>query len=56
MKQELATIASLVNKTDIDKVLIIGDHTPPYLFKIERDLFYPNIVPAILIEKRSQIK
>ena len=56
MKQELATIASLVNKTDVDKVLIVGDHTPPYLFKIERDLFYPNIVPAILIEKRNQLK
>lgn len=56
MKQELATIASLIDKTDVDKVLIVGDHVPPYLFKIERDLFYPNIVPAILIEKRNQFK
>jgi len=56
MKQELATIASLIDKTDVDKVLIVGDHVPPYLFKIERDLFYPNIVPAILIEKRNQLK
>ena len=56
MKQELATIASLIDKTDVDKVLIVGDHVPPYLFKIDRDLFYPNIVPAILIEKRNQFK
>ncbi len=55
MTQELATIANLINKSDVDKVLIVGDHAPPYLFKIERDLFYPNTVPAILIEKRNKL-
>lgn len=56
MSQELASIANLINKSDVDKVLIIGDHTPPYLFKVERNLFAPNLVPAILIEKRNPTK
>lgn len=56
MNQELASLADLINKSDVDKVLIIGDHAPPYLFKVERNMFAPNLVPAILIEKRNPKK
>jgi len=54
MSQELARLATLINKSDVDKVLIIGDHAPPYLFKVERNMFAPNLVPAILIEKKMK--
>ena len=53
MNQELKSIANLINKSDVDKVLIIGDHAPPYIFKNERNLFATNYVPSILIEKKN---
>ena len=53
MNQELISIAILINKTDVDKVLIIGDHAPPYIFKNERNLFATDNVPSILIVKRD---
>ena len=56
MNQELASLANLINNSDVDKVLIIGDHAPPYLFKVERNMFVPNLVPAILIERKNQTK
>ncbi|MEI7589348.1 MAG: hypothetical protein WCJ68_07620, partial [Chitinophagia bacterium] len=56
MSKELSNLASLINKSDVDKVLIIGDHPPPFIYKVERNLFLPNIVPAIIIEKRPPLK
>ena len=56
MNQELTSIANLINKSDVDKVLIIGDHAPPYIFKNERNLFATDYVPSILIEKKNQAK
>jgi transcriptional regulator with XRE-family HTH domain len=53
MNQELISIANLINKSDVDKVLIIGDHAPPYIFKNERNLFATDYVPSILIEKKN---
>ena len=53
MNQELISIANLINESDVDKVLIIGDHVPPYIFKNERNLFATNYVPSILIEKKN---
>jgi len=53
MNKELISIANLINKSDVDKVLIIGDHAPPYIFKNERNLFATNYVPSILIEKKK---
>jgi hypothetical protein len=56
MNQELASLANLINNSDVDEVLIIGDHATPYLFKVERNMFVPNLVPAILIEKKRPKK
>jgi hypothetical protein len=53
MNQELISIANLINKSDVDKVLIIGDHAPPYIFKNERNLFAADYVPSILVEKKN---
>jgi hypothetical protein len=53
MNQELKSIANLISMSDVDKVLIIGDHAPPYIFKNERNFFAPYYVPSILIEKKN---
>ena len=52
MNEELSFLASLITKYDVDRVLIIGDHAPPFIFKEERSLFSPDFVPAIIIEKK----
>lgn len=53
MNKELISIANLINKSDVDKVFIIGDHAPPYIFKNERNLFATDYVPSILVEKKN---
>ena len=52
MNQQLSYLAALINKSDVDRVLIIGDHAPPFIFKEERKLFSPNYVPAMIIVKK----
>ena len=52
MSEELSFLASLVNKYDVDRILIVGDHAPPYIFKEERSLFADQLVPAIIIQKK----
>lgn len=53
MHQELEALVKIINKSDVDKVLIVGDHCPPYIFKVERDLFNQKLVPAVLIERKN---
>ncbi len=52
MSEELSYLAALINKYDVDRVIIVGDHAPPYLFKEERSLFSDHLVPAIIIQKK----
>ncbi|MEN9701528.1 MAG: hypothetical protein RIR55_848 [Bacteroidota bacterium] len=52
MKQELKYLAALIKNSTADRILIIGDHAPPFIFKEERKLYLPNLVPALFIEKR----
>ena len=53
MNQELEYLVQQINSSDVDKVLIIGDHAPPFIYKVERDLFEKNLVPAIYIERKN---
>jgi len=53
MTEELTFLAKLINQYDVDRVLIVGDHAPPFLFKEERSLFSNETVPAILIQKKG---
>jgi len=53
MNQELKYLAALISKNDVDKVLIIGDHAPPFVFNSERDFFSSEYVPALIIEKKK---
>lgn len=48
---ELKCLAQLVNKSNIDRMLIIGDHAPPFLLQKEKNIFSQIHVPAILIER-----
>ena len=52
MKQELNSLAQLIKNSKADRILIIGDHAPPFIFKEERKLYLPNLVPALFIEKK----
>lgn len=56
LTQELKYLADLINKSDVDRVLIIGDHAPPFLFKNERMLFSSTYVPALIIEKAPNFR
>ena len=53
MNQELEYLVQQINSSEVDKVLIIGDHAPPFIYKVERDLFEKNLVPAIYIERKN---
>jgi hypothetical protein len=52
MKQELNSLAQLIKNSDADRILIIGDHSPPFIFKEERKLYIPNLVPALFISRK----
>lgn len=52
MKSQLNFLAEIISKGEADRILIIGDHTPPFLYNEERKLFIPNLVPAIFLEKK----
>jgi hypothetical protein len=52
MKQELNSLAQLIKNSDADRILIIGDHAPPFIFKEERKLYIPNLVPALFISRK----
>jgi hypothetical protein len=52
MTQELNSLAQLIKNSDADRILIIGDHSPPFIFKEERKLYIPNLVPALFISRK----
>jgi len=51
LTQELSYLSELIKKSNIDKIVIVGDHMPPFIFKEERSLFIPQYVPAIIVKK-----
>lgn len=53
LDQELKYLAELVNKNKVDRMLIIGDHAPPFLLEKEKNFFSQTHVPAILIERKK---
>jgi hypothetical protein len=52
MRQQLSFLATIIKNSDADRILIIGDHAPPFIFKEERKLYLPNLVPALFIVKK----
>lgn len=53
INQELKRLAETIVKSDMDMVLIIGDHPPPFVLNSEREAFSSVYVPAIIIKKRK---
>jgi hypothetical protein len=51
IKKFLGYVAKNLDKTKWNKVLIVGDHMPPYVRKTDRDFYSDEQVPYLLIEQ-----
>ena len=51
IKEQFNFIAELLKKYPIDKLVIVGDHPPPFLKNSERAFYSKKYVPAIIISK-----
>jgi hypothetical protein len=38
----------------VDKLIIVGDHPPPFLTESERSNYSSMFVPALIIEKKAK--
>ena len=52
LQEQLDHIAYLLHKYPLDKLVIVGDHPPPFLLKPERNLYQEKLVPALIITKK----
>lgn len=51
IKEQFNFIAELLKKYPIDKLVIVGDHPPPFIKNSERAFYSKKLVPAIIITK-----
>ena len=51
LKEQFKSIALLLEKYPIDKLVIVGDHPAPFVNTNERDFYSKKWVPAIIIKK-----
>jgi hypothetical protein len=51
IKEQFNFIAELLKKYPIDKLVIVGDHPPPFLKNSERAFYSKKYVPAIILSK-----
>lgn len=54
IKQQFSFLADLLKKYPVDKLLIVGDHPPPFLTESERRHYSSMFVPALIIEKKAK--
>jgi len=52
LQEQITYLAYLLEKFSIDKLVIVGDHPPPFLLKLERNLYQEKLVPALIITKK----
>ena len=50
-KEQFKTIAAILEKYPIDKLVIVGDHPAPFVNTSERDFYSKKWVPALIIKK-----
>lgn len=50
-KEQFKTIAAILEKYPIDKLVIVGDHPAPFVNTNERDFYSKKWVPALIIKK-----
>jgi hypothetical protein len=53
LQEQFAHLSYLLQKFPIDKLIIVGDHPPPFLIKNVRNLYDDNMVPALIITHKS---
>jgi hypothetical protein len=54
IKQQFNFLANLLKMYPVDKLLIVGDHPPPFLTESERSHYSSMLVPALIIEKKAK--
>lgn len=52
IKQQFSFLANLLKKYPVNKLVIVGDHPPPFLTEFERSRYATKYVPALIIQKR----
>jgi hypothetical protein len=48
----LQSLATHLQAGVVDEVVIVGDHSPPFLGHAERAFFKPSTVPYVVLRKR----
>jgi hypothetical protein len=51
IKQQFNFLANLLKKYPVHKLVIVGDHPPPFLTEFERSHYATKYVPALIIQK-----
>ena len=51
IKEQFAYLAVLLKKYPVDKLVIVGDHPPPFLTEFEKSHYSSQFVPALIIER-----
>ena len=49
---QLEFLSTELAKTGIEKIVIVGDHPPPFLEKSEREFYSPKNVPTIMLTSK----
>ena len=49
---QLKTLSNELSKSRIEKIVLVGDHPPPFLEKSEREFYSPKNVPTIMLTSK----
>ena len=52
IKEQFAYLAVLLKQYPVDKLVIVGDHPPPFLTEFERSHYSSRFVPALIVERK----
>ena len=53
IKEQFAYLAVLLKKYPVDKLVIVGDHPPPFLTESEKSHYSSQFVPALIVERKA---
>jgi hypothetical protein len=54
IKHQFSFLANLLKEYPVNKLVIVGDHPPPFLTEFERSHNSSKFVPALIIEKKAK--
>lgn len=54
IKQQFTYLAALLKKYPVNKLVLVGDHPPPFLTESKRNHYSFKFVPALIIEKKAK--